>query len=421
MNVNLKVTKKEGANMSNIITQMCRYKCSVNMDLANNAISIVGIDDDNIENLLDSIGENFEFSEVEIIPAEETEQPKQTEIVSETEESKEPEIWFEDEKVQKQAEELLNVASWTLKNTTAVPIDISQAFKETKNGIGMKYGLKLPPTDIKVGDIVEVDFGWNLKGETSGERIHAIVCNIAEDLVYVVPVTKVIHSKCKTGVIPFYANRDAIYTDSRYLGGTAIVKKGRYVNKMRLGNVCGIVLPELFNKVLLAISSEFNFTGNIAEYTGRPERTESDDCMLEFESSNEKAENQTDELSSTEKLSAEDYISCIVLDELNSLDTSQKLEECAKDFLDAIDLPVIEEDKKIIEVAFTAGCNVSKVNYENILLEISKAFPDKTEDKVKKILRVAFKDWLDMHPDVRERYPKVSIMALIKIFVKKIK
>lgn len=68
MNLTLKVTKKESTNMSSLVKQMCSLKCRINVDLANGNISIVDMDDNNVENVIDTISEAFDITGIDIIP-----------------------------------------------------------------------------------------------------------------------------------------------------------------------------------------------------------------------------------------------------------------------------------------------------------------------------------------------------------------
>ena len=308
---------------------------------------------------------------------------------------------------------------------------------------------------VSIGDVVDCNYGSHLKGEITGGHVHSIVCDIDNDgMVYVLPITKATLEGDETRFLPFSANLDVEYTDTRYTGGTVLLKMGRYVHHQRFGEVVGHVLPEFFGKVLTALSTTVNFSSNSTNYGSELAEkfgdVENDDDMLSFgtieenngtekssdeeisespaqASSGEEASESPVEVSSDtgtkdssaktdEKVSAEDYLTCIVSDTLDSLDKTKSIEDSVDEFLDAIGM---SKNEKIIRSSFIAACVVKKIGYESIIIELHNSFPKMREEIIKATLKEEFKKWLAIHPDVKENYPKISIMALLKVFAKK--
>lgn len=116
------------------------------------------------------------------------------------------------------------------------------------------------------------------------------------------------------------------------------------------------------------------------------------------------------------KMTAESYLTSIIADALDALNKSEPLESQIDDFLDAVGL---DKSEILLREALIASCNVQKVGYESILIKLHNEFPKLNEDKIKATLTSEFKKWLSKHPEVKEKYPKMSIMTLLKVVAKK--
>lgn len=491
MKLTLQVTKRENKNMSSLVKQMCSLKCRINVDSLNGKISIVDMDDDNVESVIDAINEAFDIIGVDIVPTVVIPEPEPPVV---TEDSIEFEkLEFNNAEVREQANKLLRVIYWAMYSNNAKSRDICKYLMTTGAEIAMKYNPK-EPTEVSIGDVVDCNYGSHLKGEITGGHVNSIVCDIDNDgMVYVLPITKATIEGDETRFLPFSANLDVEYTDTRYTGGTVLLKMGRYVHHQRFGEVVGHVLPEFFGKVLTALSTTVNFSSNSTNYGSELAEkfgdVENDDDMLSFgtieenngtekssdeetsespveassgeetgeahieSSSNEETSEPPVEASSDEetsespteassgeetsetpvevssdtgakdssakadeKVSAEDYLTCIVSDALGSLDKTKSIEDSVDAFLDAIGM---SNNGRITKSSFIAACVVKKIGYESIIIELHNSFPKMREEIIKATLKDEFKKWLAIHPDVKENYPKISIITLLKIFAKK--
>lgn len=428
MDLTLQVTKKESMNMSSLVKQMCSLKCRINVDLLSGRISIVDMDDENVESVIDAINEAFDITSVDIVP---------TVVVPEPELP----VATKDSEVCEQANEMLRVIHCAMYSNNAKSSDICEYLRTTSEEIAMKYNSK-EPTDVSIGDVVECNYGFHLKGEISGRHVHSIVCNIDDDgMVYVLPITKDILKCDETRFLPFSVNLDVEYMNARYIDGTVLLKMGRYVHHNRFGEVVGHVLPEFFGKVLAALSTTAKFVYNITTYRSKLAEkfgdVENDDDMLSFgateesDSTEKTSDEKTSELpvdvttdtrvkdsftEANEKVSAEDYLSCIFSNALDSLDKTKSIEDSVNEFLDAIGMSKTEE---IIRNSFIVACSVKKINYASINIELHNLLPNVREETIQETLKKEFKKWLAIHPDLKESYPKISIMVLLKIFAKK--
>lgn len=424
--------------MSSLVKQMCSLKCRINVDSANGNISIFDMDDNNVENVIDAINEAFDITGIDIIPTVVPPEPEKSVI---TEDSIEFEkVKFNNTEVQEQVNNLLRAIYWAMYSRKAKSRDICQHLMSTGTEIAMKY-YPNAPIKLAIGDIVDCNYGSHLKNEISGGHVHSVICDIDDNgTVYAVPITKASLEDDAAKYLPFLANVDVRYNNSRYTGGTALLKMGKYIHPLRVNAVVGHALPEFFGKLLMALPTTVDFSAKYSDYENELAKkfgnVQNDDSMLSFESSEEqkgeesKTETSVEETSgegvseaSAEepkgkgaKISAEDYLAVIVADALNSLDKSKPVEDQIDGFLDAIGF---SKNEKIVRNSFVAACIVEKVGYESIILELHNTFPKLKEKIIKATLKDEFKKWLAEHPNVKKKYPKVSIMSLLKIFAKK--
>lgn len=442
MNLTLKVTTKENANMNNLLKLMCSLNCRIKIDSENGEISIKEMDDNNMDSVLDAIKEVFDIKCIDIIPAETTNKPEKTMIPEDSIEFKK--MKCSDTDIERQINNLLKVADRAMHSVNAKSSDICKNIISTSFEISMKYNPK-PVVKCEIGDIVECNLGSNLKHEVSGGHIHCIICDIDENgMLYVVPITKyIIQSELKTNLI-LNLKEDVIYNEPKISRGMAQIKKGRYINPHRVNCVIGEVLPSFFENLLKSLHNTFNFSHNFDTFYNQKYKSENqmndiqyDDNILEFESVENKkdegtientgediTQNHSEESSINEKesetikqkISAEKYITEIVSEALNVLDKSKPVEEQIDEFLDSICFPKSETIKQ----AFISACSVKKFSYGSIHENINKeALPNIQYNTFKEMLKDEFKKWLDIHPEIKEKYKNVSITILLKIFAKK--
>lgn len=507
MDLKLKITQKEGTSMSSLVKQMCALKCRIKVDTHEGDLSIEGMDDNSIENVIDSIDEAFNIVGVDIVPTVEIPEPEEPVVTAESLEI--AKIEFSNKEVEDQVNKLMRVIYWAMYSNKAHPRDICQYLMATGTEIAMKYNPR-EVVDFSIGDIVVCNYGNHLSGEISGGHVHSVVCDIDEDgTFYAAPITKAKLEGDQQKYLPFEANLDVDYTVSRYTGGTILLKKGGYIRPERIQEVVGKARPEFFSKLLAALPDTVRFShSDYAEklsekygdvdnddsmlfddtdeilgavtsegisdegVTETPAEETSGDVVTEApaeetagesateapaeetsgesvteapadetsgestaetpveESSGESTEESPTSDSSTEdvnedkpsnntkKTSAEDYVAELLASSLASLDKSKPVAEQIDMFLNGIGF---QTNEKIIKQSFVAACEVKKVGYESIILELRNVYPKIREEIIKATMREEFKKWLTMYPEAKEKYPKISFMVLLKVFAKKMR
>lgn len=455
MDLKLKISQKEGTSMSSLVKLMCSLKCRMKADTHKGELTIEGMDDNNIENVIDSIDEAFEIVGVDIVPTVELPEPEEPVVTAESLEI--PKIEFSNKEVEDQANKLMRIVYWMIYSNKAQPRDMCQYLMSTCAEILMKYSPR-ELVKFSVGDIVVCNYGNHPNGEVSGGHVHAVVCDIEEDgSFYAAPITKHKIEGDQQKYLTFEHNIDVDYTESKYTGGTILLKKGKFICPERVQEVVGKARADFFGKLLAALPDTFRFSHNdyAKKLSERYGDVDNDDSMLcahsdalveavsaevisddrvtetpvektsgesmenlTYSDSSNEDMNEGKSFSSTQKPSAEDYIAELLASSLANLDKSKSVEEQTDKFLNCI---AFQSNEKIIKQSFIVACEVKKIGYESIILELRNVYPNIKEENIKAILREEFNKWLTLHPDVKEKYPKISFMVLLKVFARTIR
>ena len=447
MDLKLKITQKEESNMSILLKQMCALKCRIKVDVLEGEVSVEGIDDNDVENVIDSICEAFNIVGIDIIPTVETLISEEPVVTAESLEF--AKIEFSNKQVEEQVNKLMRVIYWAMYSNKATTRDICQHLMSAGTEIAMKYN----PTEVvsfSIGDIVVCNYGNHLSGEISGSHVHAIVCDIDEEGVfYALPITKAKMEKNIKKYLPFEANLDVDYLASKYNGGTVLLKKGGYIRPERIQYVVGKARPKFFEKLLEILPNTVSFShGDYAQKYGDMANDDSkllddiDEIIGVVTSDQVEVETPVDETSvnvvtetpekvisvdnendgkssnTTKKISAEEYVTELLKSSIEKLDKTKPIQEQIETFLDDIGF---KSNEKIIRQSFMAACEVKKVGYESILLQLHNVSPNVREEIIKSIMREEFNKWLALYPELKEKYPKISFMVLLKVFAKRMR
>lgn len=366
-------------------------------------------------------------------------------------------VEFENEYVENLINRFMRTAYWAMYRMNVPEKEIGDFIWTSINEISMRYNKK-GSIEYSVGDIVDCNYGIHLAGEINGGHVSAIVCNITNGgMAYLVPITKVRENLTSLSYLTFDVPDDVVYNNDYYTGGTALLDKGRYLRAERFHEVIGKATPEFFAKVLDQLSTTFDFTGDIVmndddtetdfdneivkvaetedetavveadvavaeetvETISEEDATEGDDT----ESNSVDADNS--DVTTTEpkpkkaakKVGGEESALLNVIgNSLEKLDSTKTVGEQFETFLTDIGM---ETTERMVTQSFVIACDIKKINYENVILELHNMFPKVKEDIIKSILKENFKKWLDLHPELVESCPKISLMAVLKVFAKR--
>ncbi len=355
-------------------------------------------------------------------------------------------IEFQNNDVEKQMNKLLDIIYWMMYKKNVPADKIVKHLLATGREIAMRFNPK-PSISVNVGDIVDCQYGTHLDSEISGGHVHALVCNIIDNTVFVIPITKqIIEGQF---YLPFSVEKDVVYTEpDKYNDGTLLLDRGSYVGIERLDEVIGKALPEFFDEVIEVLPEAYCFDSltftdksydeeDVGDF--EPEDTTTADTVVDNEngvgSISEDVENVSEsvtiaESTETEPVSdtiakdfskfdnVEDALAELIGESIQALDKNSDLEPQLDDFLTTIGI----SNEILIKQAFLVACKVKKVKYESVLIELKNQNPEQKEDEIKQALKDAFKTWISTnYPTITEQFPKISIMSLLKFFAKNYK
>ena len=367
-------------------------------------------------------------------------------------------VEFENELVENRINQLLKTAYWAMHNKKATEKDISDHILTCMSEISIRFSPK-PIIEFSIGDIVDINYGFHLPGEIIGAHVHGIVCHVLnKDMAYVVPITKARTDIFSSSYLFIDAPQDATYVKEYYKGGTALLDKGKYVRIERFNEVIGKTNPEFFGKVLNQLASAFDFTNclneivkddsdmpfTMGETTEKADKTidevdetsnatekiadevvetskVTEEIIEEVDKTSKATEKTTDEVVKTKTTSKrvggeEAALLEVIGFAFDNLDYSKKVEEQIESFLNIIGMDTTE---RMVTESFIIACDIKKINYENVLLRLHEQFPAVKEEIIKKILKESFKIWLEKYPTLAEKYPKISFMAVLRVFAKR--
>ena len=423
MKIAFSISSPVGGAIPKLIAEVSSFKCRVQVDLNNGTIVASDVDSVRIENLIEVVENCFEITGVDIdttdvvFKVEEPTVEEKTEAENKVEEPATADdlsfkkIEFQNDDVENQLNKLLKIIYWMMYKENVSADKIVKHLITTGTEIAMRFNPKTP-IDVNVGDIVDCQYGTHLDSEISGGHVHALVCNIVNNTVFVIPISKqIIEGQF---YLPFYAEKDVFYTEpNRYNEGTLLLDRGSYVGIERLYEVIGKALPEFFDEVIEVLPEAYCFESLTSTDTFHDEESGED---LENVSDSETIDTTAKALSKFENL--EDALAELIGESVQALDKNSDLEPQMDDFLTAIGM----SNDVLIKQAFVAACEVKKVKYESVLIELRRQNPEQKEYEIKKALKDAFKTWIsNNYPTIAEQFPKISIMSLLKFFAKNFK
>jgi len=249
---------------------------------------------------------------------------------------------------------------------------------------------------------------------------------------YLVPITKVMSEIMSRSYLSINVPQDVIYKDNTYTGGTALLDKAKYVHPKRINKVVGKTTPEFFEKVLHQLANTFDFTNGIStkveveedlpftmsEDFNEASTTEQDSENSEAIAASEPTDISVDSKTSTNRVGSEEAALLDVIGiSLDMLDKTIPVSEQVESFMTEINM----QPAKLVVQSFVVACDIKKINYENIILELHNMNPNIKEEIIKASLKEEFKNWLKKYPKLAEKCPKISLMSVLKVFAKRLR
>lgn len=376
-----------------LIAKVSSFKCRVQVDLKHGTVVASDVDPLNFDNVIEAVDNCFEITGVDI-------------------------------------------------DTTDVVFEVEKPVVEANYADDLFFQAS---SNINIGDIVECHYGNNLDSEISGNHVHALVCDFINNTAFVIPITKQIIDEQFS--LPFSSDKDVVYDEpNKYIGGTLLLNRGCYVGIERLHKVIGRALPEFFDEVIETLPEAYCFE-SISTHTSYDEESVEDFKAKDTTVANTVVDSQTevklinvatDDLSENDTINQtaeteiastntdidfskfenfEDTLSALIGMNIQSLNKNSDLEPQLDNFLTSIGF----SNAILVKQAFIAAYKVEKVKYDSIIIELKNQNPHLMEDEIKQTLRDAFKIWISNYPTIMKQFPRISIISLLKFFVKSYK
>lgn len=457
MKIAFSISSPVGGAIPKLIAEVSSFKCRVQVDLNNGTVVASDVNPLRIENVIEVVENCFEITGVDIDTTDVVFEVEKSTVEEKAENANKVEttaveansaddlsfkkIEFQNNDVEKQMNKLLKIIYWMMYKENVPADEIVKHLLTTGTEIAMRFNPK-PSISVNVGDIVDCQYGTHLDSEISGGHVHALVCNIVNNTVFVIPITKqIIEGQF---YLPFSGEKDVVYTEpDKYNEGTLLLDRGSYVGVERLHEVIGKALPEFFDEIIEVLPEAYCFESLTSTDTSYDEESvedfELEDTVVDNETEVDSISGDVKNVSESETITengeaepvsdttakdfskfenVEDALAELIGESIQALDKNSDLEPQLDDFLTTIRM----SNEVLIKQAFVAACEVKKVKYESVLIELRGQNPDQKEDEIKQALKDAFKTWIsNNYPTITEQFPKISIMSLLKFFAKSFK
>lgn len=433
------VSTKKGVSIESIIKEVNKSSYRIQIDSENGLVTVEKIEDTMVDSIIDLIAQYYTILGVNIdnisnestsvenpksntsinepkAEKAETGKPKEKPNAVDTQDEKSlivPKTEPKNEYIEGLINKLMGTVYWAIYKMNIPEKEIGSFILTSADEISMRYNKK-GSIKYSVGDIVRCNYGMHLVGEVNGFHMFAIVCNVASNgMPYVVPIIESKENLKELSYLTFNVPEDVVYYNKHYTGGTVLLDKGKYVRAERFYEVVGKATPEFFAKVLKKLSTTFDFTGDTVitkdteAYNIEPKSKGADN-----------SEKSKPKMSTKKVRTGELAVLNLVSETLQKLDDTKTIEEQVEAFLSGIGMVTTQ---RMVTQAFVVACNITKINYENVIRELHKMFPEVEENIIKSNLQENFKRWLEMYPELVKRCPKISLMAVLKVFAKRLK
>ena len=419
--VTFNVNSPKDSAIREILKALNSIDCRLSADFGSGVITGESLDETALDVIIDAVSSNYNVASLAIDNLEQNTMPLlPQEKVCSSNEQKVPDIsetddyvtslGLEDESLRRDIAQLVRTVKWTIYEKSMPVSNVEKYIFTAVDELTMYCNSTQGRISVQVGDVVQCSYGTHLPGEINGRYASSIVCGFLGDCVYLVPIAKELneslgYDSCLEIAVP----DDITYSEPKYNGGIALIDKSKYMHRKRLLKIIGKASPKFMDKVFDALLTAFDFRKKVSDASStEPQETTdvaSNDTVQVL--GNKPTKPEAIKLTPTEEILLEYFGSAF-----NKLEPNASLESFFRD----IGLPY---ESFILTEAFRSAFFVNKISYDSILAEVHSICHDKDEQELRLSIQNIFKDWLKNYPELTKRCPKLSVIPLIKLFVKK--
>lgn len=264
------VSLQKDCSISELLKEINNIKCKIFMDMKNGYVVVENVDNAQLDMVIELVDNYYEVLEVyidnTITPSETSQSNAESKntgtsilpSISVDDVSSEK-IEFNNESITEALNKLLKTIYWAMFHKNVSAKEILNFIYTWISELSMAYNNK-GTIPFSLGDVVDCNYGHHLYGESNGNHVSAIVCNVLNDMAYVVPIHKIDAVKPNCAHLKFTVPKDITYNKGNLPNGVVILAKGRYVRLERLNSVIGKTSPQFFKNLLKQLPFAFDFT-----------------------------------------------------------------------------------------------------------------------------------------------------------------
>lgn len=246
-----------------LIKEINKISCKIFINLNKGIVAVENVEENMLETVIGLVNEYFTIFSVDIDNTfETTTKTNNAEKVMTTETDFSADDVLRkvgNEYIDNKIRKLCDAAYWAVFTCHAPEKEVNNYLQACISNISMKYTNK-PAIEFDVGDIVDINLGLELPGEIYRNRIHAIVVGLGnKGSAYVVPITPNKTDLASKSYICFESNKDVIYYDDYFTGGTALVDKTICIKVESFIDGVGKTKKEFFERLVNMIPTAFDF------------------------------------------------------------------------------------------------------------------------------------------------------------------
>lgn len=376
--VRLEVEAKEGTNFNELMSKMCKVPFLFRFDTKNNIITLENVSEQSIDAALDIIKNYYEIVQTEVDGRQEASEDGNNVAI------------------EKAINRLWRTVYWAMYQKGISERKLERLVTDTVYRISQKYNGYIQQ-EIKPGDVVRCNYGWNLRGEISGIEMLSVVCKVnpSKGEVFVVPIVRRIRDA--EIYLDFTAKKDMVGEKNNSFTGYVICEKARSIYIGRVVKQEGELKKTYFKKILRKIPTAFKFMDEAKSTKTSDMSDEERKRIARFSGGH--AVKTLDE---------------IFGDKLSELDICQSVESKLEMFLNILDFQGCDEHFKN---AFLLARKTEKITYGNVMQELLRTYPEMDAKKFMTTLKGYAKEWKNKHPEEYSSIHRFSISDFWKLFV----
>ena len=261
MDFSISIANKDNTDLAEFVRSASEFKARLDIDTENNVIKVFESSDDEASMVINLV---YKFFDIKGIRVYREEYDSRQDYFPKFKDFTNLKTEGYAEMIQRQLYFLLSNIDFAMETLNMPEEEIYKLLISVNSELGRMYNVQ-KYQNFTIGDVVDCNFGYHIRGEVSGGHVLAIVLEVdSAGMIYVVPISKQVYDKDSSENLTIWACNDVMYKSNfKYSSGTVLLKKGMLIHKWRINEVVGYTSKEFFNKVIRALPKALDFSKNI--------------------------------------------------------------------------------------------------------------------------------------------------------------